>query len=342
MSGFTLVELLVVIAIIGILVAMLLPAVQSARESARRLSCSSNLKQLSLASLNYESAHSVFPAGFLGSVDSADFGAFATFGNPPKPHQWSGVMAALLPYLEAQPVYDLFTKTLDTGVETYDDNYWEDANAWVAAQTKIPALLCPSVPGEGPPEVAILDQLYGEIVAPRFVLNAAGWNPQAGLGLTHYLAVSGIYGRIGSQYLVNQLPADKAIVGVYFSRSKTTFGRIADGASKQIAFGEAPGSIGVGIPDKGSTVSGHALAYAWAGTATMPTAFGLDPTAEGQADNAQYDSHWSYFGSVHKGGIVQFALADGSVQPLQEDVELNVLDAFSTIRGGESVSLDGG
>ena len=67
--GFTLVELLVVIAIIGILIAMLLPAVQSVRESARRVQCMNNIRQLSLAALNYESGHMHFPSGVLDDDD---------------------------------------------------------------------------------------------------------------------------------------------------------------------------------------------------------------------------------------------------------------------------------
>ncbi len=96
--GFTLVELLVVIAIIGILVGLLLPAVQQAREAARRMQCSNNLKQLGLANLNYESTHKKFPIGFLDVRQT---------GNPLKDGGWSWA-TALLPYIEQSAIYNRF------------------------------------------------------------------------------------------------------------------------------------------------------------------------------------------------------------------------------------------
>src|SRR4051812_22044463 len=98
-KGFTLIELLVVIAIIGVLIALLLPAVQAAREAARRSQCVNNLRQLGLAAHNYHAAVGSFPLGNavayhdIGATDLTDWGT------------WSA-QAFLLPYLEQKPVYD--------------------------------------------------------------------------------------------------------------------------------------------------------------------------------------------------------------------------------------------
>lgn len=86
-SGFTLVELLVVIAIIGVMVGLLLPAVQAAREAARRMSCSNNLRQIALATHNYESSHRVIPAMMGTSTYSPQ--------------------ARILPYIEQAAMHDL-------------------------------------------------------------------------------------------------------------------------------------------------------------------------------------------------------------------------------------------
>jgi prepilin-type N-terminal cleavage/methylation domain-containing protein len=124
--AFTLVELLVVIAIIGILVALLLPAVQAAREAARRSQCQNNLKQMTIATLNYENAKGVLPVLY-------------TFLNPhtnasPPAH---GVHIWILPYMEYQPVYDSYDFT----------HLWSSIyNNEKACGTDIPEFICPSAP----------------------------------------------------------------------------------------------------------------------------------------------------------------------------------------------------
>lgn len=121
--GFTLVELLVVIAIIGVLVALLLPAVQAAREAARRSQCSNNLKQIGLAMHNYVDVHKVFPAGSFPDT---------------KVNAWP----MLLPFIEQSTVYDTWDFTLNT-------NDTSTVNT-EAKNTIISTYICPSTTRTAP------------------------------------------------------------------------------------------------------------------------------------------------------------------------------------------------
>ncbi len=124
-SAFTLIELLVVIAVIGIITALLLPAVQMARESARRAQCTSNLKQIGIAANNYEQQYGYFPPGCI------DCPNFKMFRLPEKQHAWS---ALLLPFME----HENLSRTLDLDIR-FDD----EANK-PAVSTVVPTYLCPS------------------------------------------------------------------------------------------------------------------------------------------------------------------------------------------------------
>lgn len=118
-KGFTLVELLVVIAIIGILIAMLLPAVQAAREAARRMHCSSNLKQVGLAILNYEVTNNILPIGM--NISLPDFKGHSAF-------------SALLPYVEQMKLYEQYN---------FEIRIYDEVNYRVTRMS-IPAFICAS------------------------------------------------------------------------------------------------------------------------------------------------------------------------------------------------------
>ncbi|GIW96621.1 MAG: prepilin-type N-terminal cleavage/methylation domain-containing protein [Pirellulaceae bacterium] len=127
-EGFTLVELLVVIAIIGILVALLLPAVQAAREAARRMQCSNNLKQIVLAYHNYHDVHKRFPIAISWSVWDDGRGAFSD-------------KVALLPFIEQQTLYD----RVNFFGDPFDSGGWWNQNANRISQSpRLPVFNCPS------------------------------------------------------------------------------------------------------------------------------------------------------------------------------------------------------
>jgi len=197
--GFTLIELLVVIAIIGVLVALLLPAVQAAREAARRSQCSNNLKQLGLALQNYHSAVDSFPLGGNPGPSTPGAGCCQIWG------AWSA-HTMLLPYMEQKPTYD----SLNFYSVARGNGYSENSNA-TGISTRLNTLLCPSAT---PPS-----QNWGLVVNKPFAGNS-------------YFASSGpsVMWRGDQANTPNGIfTAGGAVRGIR---------DITDGSSQTIAFGE--------------------------------------------------------------------------------------------------------
>jgi prepilin-type N-terminal cleavage/methylation domain-containing protein/prepilin-type processing-associated H-X9-DG protein len=171
-GGFTLVELLVVIAIIGILVALLLPAIQAARESARRAQCTSNIKNVALALHNYHDAHKELPAtAWLRPLSAAGASSDSVLGDNRLFWNW---MIRILPYLEEGSLADQLTINVSTPITNSTNNN----NATVRA-TEIPVMLCPSDNGRNNP---FIDTVHANTPWARgnYGYNSFQWWPGEG------------------------------------------------------------------------------------------------------------------------------------------------------------------
>src|SRR5437762_4585967 len=160
-AGFTLVELLVVIAIIGVLVALLLPAVQSAREASRRIKCANNLKQIGLALQNYENTFKILPMGTM-NIASGQVGV----ANNSSPHPM------MLPYLEQGNAISLFDFNSDINSSTPNLQ---------ARQQRVPVFMCPSHPPT-PPFVASVSQCPDGCGQANYVQSLGNNANYAGVG----------------------------------------------------------------------------------------------------------------------------------------------------------------
>ncbi|WP_168563635.1 DUF1559 domain-containing protein [Crateriforma spongiae] len=237
-GAFTLVELLVVIAIIGVLVGLLLPAVQGAREAARRMECSNNLRQIALASHNYASAFKQFPPGYQShptsngsvpswvTIDSTTWDAGSGWG-------WGSM---LLPFAEQTAVADQIR---------FDRPVWDPENEAAIAAT-IPMYLCPSSTGG--------DQPFEVLNESGNALSISGRNIR--VGRSHYVASHGqesCWGECGSAAVgivfddiyqgttrTVQIDGDASRVadGPFYRNSRTRFRDVTDGTSQTIFFGE--------------------------------------------------------------------------------------------------------
>ena len=324
-KGFTLVELLVVIAIIGILIGMLLPAVQQVREAARRITCGNNLKQSSLAILNFESGAMRFPAGHM--INSAwslldtepapgGYESPSPFAFPNEGPYWSWMMR-VAPFMEQSTVQDI--------ADINEWPWWQfQDNGRTVNSISVPSYICPS-------------ESRG----------AAVWVSSAGneAAVTSYLGVSGrdSYRETGGQD------------GMIYCNSSVTFGTITDGSSNTLLIGERTASsdlhfgwqwAGAGANRLGEADVVLGVHERISASQFNPNGAETDFYRQGRVDDPG-NLHRYHFWSSHPGGGM-WALADGSTQFYSYDVdrgnngstgfEPTVLEMLSTRAGGEVVN----
>ncbi len=303
-KAFTLIELLVVIAIIAILVALILPAVQNAREAARRLQCKNNLKQIGLALQNYHDAHRVFPSGFIAVEDGVP--AAHDGGNG------AGWALMILPFMEQTNLY-----------ETFDSRYSIIAERnHQLLETSIGSYNCPSDPkpkffhmepeGDG--------HAHGH---PAFVPDEEHEHEEGDVDLptANYVAVFG-----NEELHICEHHADEHTQcrgnGMFYHNSKTRMRDLRDGTSNTIAVGERRTDETLG----------------W-----YSTWVGMVPGGEeafqrilGSADHTpnHNDGHFDDFSSHHIGGA-QFVFADGHVRFIANGINTGVYHGLATIAGNE-------
>ncbi len=338
LSGFTLVELLVVIAIIGVLVALLLPAVQAAREAARRMTCSNNLKNIGLSIQNFHGAANKFPKGVHYGISS---GGSPLCQVPQKyckiPRTGKGWIVDILPYMEQAPLHESLRPGFESTVsfkipEVSGGEGMGRLDIRESMQTQLAVLTCPSDTAEH----IRTDQFWWK-------------NDEIEVATTNYK------GMIGDSFHVpghskhtsrpdianpNQPKRHGSIPDCHGSATtecngllwRNSYGwdvsmrQVTDGTSNTIVVGET-------VVDQDPHSAAFFSDGDWAGTYQRLNYFHDDPET--------LEEFWvsvRSFRSHHPGGV-QFAMVDGSVQYLQEDIEHLVYRALSTKNGGETVSL---
>ena len=314
-SGFTLIELLVVIAIIGVLVGLLLPAVQQAREAARRSACSNKMKQQGLAIHSFADVNpETFPAGWVGEYENGEWHGDEGEG--------FGFASRMLPYIEENSVY----KTIN-----FDQQVSHSSNA-AARTTVISTFRCPS-------------DSYG--TSDLFNPGAEGSGeetPDASPGSNQY-ARSNYPGVFGSEHMSGHDDHDDHVDltaalqaedeglepgegnGIFFAggangKNAVSFRDVSDGLSKTIMIGERDSRLGGSL---------------WIGRGDGLESGMSRVVGVGEHVFNSSDPHFEDFFSSHPGGV-SFVFADGHVAFLSDGMTETIFQALSTRAGGEVVN----
>ncbi len=319
--GFTIVELLVVIAIIGVLVAILLPAVQSAREAARRTSCRNNLKQIGIGFHNHEASRGYFPTTVNLSVGSAQ-------------HYW---VAQILPYLEENPLAELYN---------YSVAFSDSLNA-TAVQQPLSFMACSSTPGT-------------PLRDPRFPTSGTQWGSSAAdyggvAGVTSTSSWWQSYVSYPRPADLNRLKGflGNAVQITQAGQAGLKHANIADGLSCTIAVAEMAGRpqvwyFGRKVPNSGlvSSGSGEYIFNSGWPTANQQTLKGFQLDLSQALPKNQFPQGPKMINGANNGGIYSFhpgsanlLFADGSVRTVDESASCDTVVAAATIAGGEMARL---
>lgn len=310
-SGFTLVELLVVITIIGILIALLLPAVQAAREAARRIQCQNNLKQLGLALHNYHSALNCFPAS--DAINIPTQCSDDCRGTP--------LYIALLPYIEAANMADTFDYNIAQGWCVWAE--WGNPETSFfgnpMARERLSFYQCPS------------DDRSMQWAPQRVYFGVTGGKTRAGTGRFGDVFIDGLFA-INLWRRIADIP----------DGSSTT---LAIGESVHVSFlGVGPG---YGVSDEGGPLTWWigsrckedvtAYYHHYNGRCVRGTKYPINSNLLPMSLTEDNDPP---FGSYHSGGA-HFVFADGHVGFLNDTINMNVYQALSTIADEEVIPGDG-
>lgn len=323
--GFTLIELLVVIAIIAVLISLLLPAVQAAREAARRIQCTNNLKQIGLALHNYHGAIGCFPIGY--TIYDKPWPVDPTV---PGGHAKWGMLAMITPFMEQSIVHNTlnFSYPLIGGPA---QNYAVFGQNLTALSTRVESFLCPS------------DGLK-QVVAP--------------LSPSNYVACAGS----GVDVPVNGL---RNVNGSFFVNSSVSIATMSDGTSQTAMVSESLVGPGGAYNIPVTEMRGNPLRYIRHVTGVLSdsecrAATNVHPqkrSSWGDGDaNAMTYAHWygpnpnepscnrhsvgwSEASSEHPGGV-NVLFGDGRVQFVKDTINIETWRALATIRAGEVISSD--